>query len=157
VITRATGETKVIPFEHPVYGIDVTPDGKQIWVSGRDITVIDTATDQIIATIKTPEATTGRIRLTSDGKKAVVALLKKVVVYDIKTRRLISEIELIASPKVLTLSADNRRAFLTNPGDNSVSVVDIVAGKKLTGFSNRQEARRHRLGKLSLWTEFGEN
>jgi hypothetical protein len=43
--------------------------------------------------------------LTSDGKKAVVALLKKVVVYDVKTRRLISEIELIASPKVLTLSA----------------------------------------------------
>jgi YVTN family beta-propeller protein len=56
VITRATGETKVIPFEHPVYGIDITPDGKQIWVSGRDLTVIDTATDQIIATIKTPEA-----------------------------------------------------------------------------------------------------
>lgn len=134
VITRATGETKVIPFENPVYGIDVTPDGKQIWVSGRDLTVIDTMTDQIIAVIKTPEADTGRVRLTSDGKKAVVALLKKVVVYDVKTRRLISETELSASPKVLTLSADNRHVFLTNPADNSVSVVDIVAGKKLKDF-----------------------
>lgn len=134
VITRATGETKVIQFDNPVYGIDITPDGKQIWVSGRDLTVIDTKTDQIIATIKTLERDTGRIRLTSDGKKAVVALLKKVVVYDVKTRRLISEIELIASPKVLTLSANNRRAFLTNPDDNSVSVVDIVAGKQLTAF-----------------------
>lgn len=134
VITRATGEVKVIPFEHPVYGIDVTPDGKQIWVTGRDITVIDTATDQIIATIKTPEADTGRIRLTSNGKKAVIALLKKVVVYDVKTRRLISEIEVHVSPKVLTISADNRHAFLTNPDDNSVSIVDIVDGKKLPGF-----------------------
>jgi DNA-binding beta-propeller fold protein YncE len=134
VITRATGEVKVIPFEHPVYGIDVTPDGKQIWVSGRDITVIDTATDQIIATIKTPEPDTGRIRLTSNGKKAVIALLKKVVVYDVKTRRLISEVDVDVSPKVLTVSADNARAFLTNPGDNSVSVVDIVDGKKLPGF-----------------------
>jgi YVTN family beta-propeller protein len=134
VITRATGETKIIPFEHPVYGIDITPDGKQIWVSGRDVTVIDTATDKVIAVIKTPESNTGRIRLTSDGKKAVVALLKKVVVYDVKTRRLISETDVDASPKVLTLSADNRRAFLTNPNANSVSVVDIVNGKALPGF-----------------------
>jgi DNA-binding beta-propeller fold protein YncE len=134
VITRATGETKVIPFEHPVYGIDVTRDGKQIWVSGHDVSVIETATDKVIAVIKTPEAVTGRIRLTSDGKRAVVALLKKVVVYDVKSRRLISETEVGASPKVLTLSANNRRAFLTNPNANSVSVIDIVAGKKLLDF-----------------------
>ena len=134
VITRATGEVKIIPFEHSVYGIDITPDGKQVWVSGRDLTVIDTATDRIIATIKTPEASIGRIRLTSDGKKAVVALSKKVVVYGVKSRRPLGEIEVGVSPKVLTISADNRRAFLTNPNDNSVSVVDIVAGKKLPGF-----------------------
>lgn len=134
VITRATGETKIIPFEYPVYGIDVTPDGKQIWITERNITIIDTATDKIIQTIKSPETETGRIRLTSDGKKAVVALLKKVVVYDVKTRSLISEAEIGGDPKVLTLSTDNRRAFLTNPNGNSVSIVDIVTGKKLPGF-----------------------
>ncbi len=134
VITRATGEVKVIPFEHPVYGIDITPDGKQIWVTGRDLTIIDTATDRIITTIKTPEADTGRIRLTPNGKKAVVALRKKIVVYNVKDRRFISEIELRANPKVLTLSSDNRHTFLTNPGDNSVSVVDIITGKQLTTF-----------------------
>lgn len=134
IITRATGEVKVIPFEAPVYGIDITPDGKQIWVSGGDLGVIDTTTDEVIARVKTSEAETGRFRLTSDGKRAVIALAKKLVVYDVKTRRLISETELSASPKVMTLSADNRRAFLTNPDDNSVSVVDIIAGKQLTTF-----------------------
>lgn len=134
IITRATGEVKVIPFEAPVYGIDITPDGKQIWVSGGDLGVIDTTTDKVIARVKTSEAETGRFRLTSDGKRAVIALAKKLVVYDVKTRRLISETELSASPKVMTLSADNRRAFLTNPDDNSVSVVDIIAGKQLTTF-----------------------
>lgn len=134
IITRATGEVKVIPFEAPVYGIDITPDGKQIWVSGGDLGVIDTTTDKVIARVKTSEAETGRFRLTSDGKRAVIALAKKLVVYDVKTRRLISETELSASPKVMTLSADNRRAFLTNPDDNSVSVVDIIAGRQLTTF-----------------------
>ena len=134
VITRATGEVKVIPFETPVYGIDITPDGKQVWVSGGDLGVIDTATDAVIARVKTSKAETGRIRITSNGKKVVVALSKKLAVYDAKTRLLLSETELGARPKVLALSADNRRAFLTNPDDNSVSVVDIVAGKQMTAF-----------------------
>ncbi|MET0624584.1 MAG: cytochrome D1 domain-containing protein [Pyrinomonadaceae bacterium] len=134
VIDRATGEVKIIRFEHPVYGIDITPDGRQVWVSGRDLAVIDTTTDEVTATLKTTESETGRIRLTSDGKKVVVALSKKLAVYDAKTRRLISETELGASPKVLTLSADDRRAFLTNPEDHSVSVVDIEAGKPLSTF-----------------------
>ena len=134
VIDRATGRVKVIRFAHPVYGIDISPDGKEVWVSGRDLTVIDTAADEVTFTVKTPEADTGRIRLTADGKRVVVALLKKLAVFDAKTRRLISETELGANPKVLTLSGDGRHAFLTNPADNSVSVVDIVAGKLLATF-----------------------
>jgi len=134
VIDRATGTVKVIPFNVAIYGIDITPDGKQVWVSGGDLAVIDTITDEVIARVKTSEAETGRIRLTSDGQKLVVALSKKLAVYDVKTRGLIKEIELSSSPKVLTLSGDNRRALLTNPDDNSVSVVDITAGKQLTTF-----------------------
>jgi len=134
VIERATGRVKVIRFEHPVYGIDITPDGRQVWVSGRDLAVIDTAADEVVATIKTPEADTGRIRITPDGRKVVVALSRTLAVFDAQTRRLLSETALAASPKVLTLSGDGRRAFLTNPGDNSISVVDIVAGRPLGVF-----------------------
>src|SRR5688500_8906849 len=134
VIELATGKVKVIPFEHPVYGIDITPDGKQVWVSGGDLAVIDTTRDEVIARVKTSEAETGRIRLTSDGRRLVVALTKKLAVFDVSTHRLLSETELSSSPKVLTLSGDNRRALLTNPADNSVSVVDVVAGKQLTTF-----------------------
>lgn len=134
VIDRATGNVKVIPFEFAVYGIDITPDGKQVWVSGGDLVAIDTSKDEVVARVKASEAETGRLRITSDGRKLVVALAKKLAVYDVKTRRLIHETELSASPKVLTLSGDNRRALLTNPADNSVSVVDIVAGRQLTAF-----------------------
>lgn len=134
VIDRAPGKVKVIKFDHAVYGIDITPDGKHVWVSGRDLAVIDTMKDEVVARIKTSEAETGRIKLTSDGKKLVVALAKKLAVFDVTTHRLINETELSVSPKVLTLSGDNRRALLTNPDDNSVSVVDIIAGKQVTTF-----------------------
>lgn len=134
VIDRASGTVKVIKFEHAVYGIDITPDGKQVWVSGGDLAVIDTSKDEVVARIKTSEPETGRIKLTSDGKKLVVALTKKLAIYDARTRRLISETELSATPKVLTLSANNRHALLTNPEDNTVSVVDINKGKQITTF-----------------------
>jgi DNA-binding beta-propeller fold protein YncE len=134
VIDRATGRVKVIRFEHPVYGIDITPDGREVWVSGRDLAVIDTTADEVVATVKASESDTGRIRITPDGQRVVVALLKTLAVFDAKTRRLINETALPASPKVLALSSDGRRAFLTNPGDNSVSVVDIVAARPLGNF-----------------------
>lgn len=139
IIDRATGNVEVIKFDHAVYGIDITRDGKQVWVSGRDLAVIDTTKDEVVARIKTSEPDTGRLRLTSDGKKLVVALAKKLAVYDVKTQRLLSETELSAAPKVLTLSNDNRHALLTNPEDNSVSVVDIVAGKQITTFKTGQK------------------
>lgn len=134
VIDRATRTVKVIPFDHAVYGIDITPDGKQVWVSGGDIAVIDTNKDEVVARIKASESETGRIRITSDGRKLVVALTKKLAVYDTNTHRLINEIELTSNPKVLTVSGDNRLVLLTNPDDNSVSVVNILAGKQLTTF-----------------------
>ncbi len=134
VIDRATGRVKVIRFEHPVYGIDINPDGKEVWVSGGDLAVIATATDEVTARVRASEAETGRLRLTPDGRKVVVALSRTLAVFDAKTRRLLSETPLGASPKVLTLSGDGRRAFLTNPDDNSVSVVDIVNGRRLSAF-----------------------
>ena len=134
VIDRATGAVNVIPFDDAVYGIDRTPDGRQIWVTGPGIAVIDTATDRVVARIKTPEPEAGRIRLTADGKKAVVGFTDKVLVYDVATRAVVKEIPITASAKVITVSSDGRRAFLTNPGDKSVTVLDLVAGKQVTTF-----------------------
>lgn len=131
VIDRATGQTKVIPFDSEVYGIDITPDGRQVWVSGPGLSVIDTARDEVVARIKTAEPGTGRVRLTPDGRRAVVGSDggTKVSIYDVRTRQLTAEVETGAKHKVIAVSGDGRRAFLTNPEENSVSVVDLAAGR----------------------------
>ena len=72
---------------------------------------------------------TGRIRITADGKRVVVALARRLAVYDALSYKLLSETALDKEPTVLTLSRDGRIAFLTNPDDNSMSEVDIHAGK----------------------------
>jgi len=126
IIDRDSGAVKVIPFGHQAYGIDITPDGRHVWVSGGgDLAVIDTRTKEVVARVKTSEPETGRLRITRDGKKVVVALEKKLAVFDARTRKLIGEVALSAVPKVLTLSGDGRHAFLTNPADHTMSVVDL--------------------------------
>lgn len=131
VITRATGEVKVLPLEYQAYGIDVTPDGKHVLVSGlngRSLTVIDTSSDVISRTIPTSSGT-GRIRITPDGRRVIVAFAKSVGVFELASGRLIRETPLAASPKVMTLSGDGRRAYLTNPADHSATIVDLDEGR----------------------------
>jgi YVTN family beta-propeller protein len=127
IVDRATGAVKVIPFDHPGYGIDLAPDGRHVWVSGGDLAVVDTRGKEVVARVKAPEKETGRLAITRDGRKVVLALEKSLAVFDARSRRLIGEVALSAAPKVLALSRDGKRAFLTNPGDHSMSVVDLVS------------------------------
>lgn len=129
VITRANGGVTVLPLDYQAYGIDVTPDGRQIVVSGRGLAVIDTATDVITRNIATTPAESGRIRITPDGRQVVVAMEKSLEVFDLASGRRERMVALAATPKVMALSADGRRAYLTNPEDHSATIVDIEEGR----------------------------
>lgn len=131
VITRATGEVKVLPLDYQAYGVDITPDGRHVLVSGlnqRGVAVIDTSRDAVSRTIETT-ANSGRIRISPDGLRVVVATANSVAVFEIASGRLIGETPLPVSPKVMALSGDGRRAYLTNPGDASATIVDLQAGR----------------------------
>jgi Tol biopolymer transport system component len=135
-IERATGQAEVIPFEAEVTGIDITPDGREVWIASDSVHVIDTATDRVVASLKADDGGTNRIRLTPDGKRAVVSLRAKneLAVFDVKSRRLLARIPLTLRPKVIAVSADGRQAFLTNPADNQITVVDLNESKQIATF-----------------------
>ena len=110
---------------------DVTPDGRYVVVSGRGVAVIDTTTDTIVRTIKTADPETGRLRVTPDGQRVIVAMARSITVLDIDDGRTLREIPLEASPKVLALSIDGLRAYVTNPDANTAAIVDLTAGRVL--------------------------
>lgn len=128
VITRSSASVKVLRLDFGAYGIDITPDGKKVLVSGRALTVIDTTTDAVVHTIATTPLDTGRLRITPDGVQVVVAMEKSLAVFHIATGRLLRETPLPARPKVLALSGDGRRAYLSNPEANSVTIVELAEG-----------------------------
>lgn len=132
VITRSSSNVKVLPLDFRAYGVDITPDGKQVLVSGRAVTVIDTATDTVARTITTTPPDTGRLRITPDGQRIVVAMAKSLAIFDLASGRLLREIALPAAPKVLALSGDGARAYLTNPTADSATIVDLADGRVST-------------------------
>jgi DNA-binding beta-propeller fold protein YncE len=134
VITRDSGTVAVTPFDEAAYGIDVTPDGRHLWVSGRHLAVIDTRTPTAVRTITTPEPETGRLRITPDGARVVVAMERSVLVLDATSGRVLRRIALEATPKVLTLSDDGSRAYVTNPDANTATAVDLTEGRVIRTF-----------------------
>jgi Tol biopolymer transport system component len=133
VIDRATASTQTIALEAAALGIDVTPDGKELWVCSSALQVIDTATDKIIATMPVGGSGASRLKLTADGKRVLVSIsgAKQLALFDVKTRRRLATIELTKDPKVITISGDGKQAFLSNPEDNTVTVVDLIVHKQV--------------------------
>lgn len=126
----------MISFEAEVTGIDITPDGREVWIASGAVHVIDASTDRVVVSLKADEGGTNRIRLTPDGKRAVVSLRAKneLAVFDVKSRRLLARIPLTLRPKVIAVSTDGRQAFLTNPVDNQVTAVDLAERKQIASF-----------------------
>ena len=98
VIDIPGGVAGDIPTGKGAEGIDVTPDGREVWVVNREadtISVIDTKTLKVAATIKAGKFPI-RVRITPDGKRALVAFTESgdVGVYDVATRTEVKRIPL---------------------------------------------------------------
>jgi len=133
--------------------VRVAPDGRSAYVvAGRTITAIDIPNRAVRATFDLGDGLSAHdVRVSRDGKRlwaacaaaqtvveldtgqrVVVAMIKSLAVFEIASGRLIREIPLPANPKVLALSGDGRRAYLTNPEANSATIVDLDDGRVTT-------------------------
>src|SRR4029434_118398 len=112
--------------------IDGSPDGDEVWVidhERRTVVVIDASNDRVAATIKLPSADFGRVRISSDGRRAVVLQGKTLTIFDRSAHRVVSSVKMPIEGKVLDLSPSGARAVVSNADDNRVTVVDLDARK----------------------------
>ena len=108
-------------------GIDVTPDGREIWVGNRGadtLSLIDPESLEIIATLPCPGFPI-RVRVTPDGSRVLVSAAEsgEVVLFDRAERR-----ELARRPLDLgTVEGFEKRLFGDRFGDSPVPVGLVVA------------------------------
>ena len=123
-------------------GIDITPDGKEVWVSnGREntISVIDTETNEVIDTLTTGNEAM-RLKFSIDGKYCFVPNSKDGVirVYNQKTKEQLKVIEIPGKknlvdrllyhtprPLGILMHPNGKYVFVANSNADKVEVIDI--------------------------------
>src|SRR5262245_47983793 len=110
-------------------GIDFSPSGREVWSAhSRDggVSIIDVATKKVVQTIELGTKRSNRIKLTPDGKFALVSDLEAgdLVVVDTAARKEIKRLPLGRMPEGI-LIPDNTQAFVAVNGDNHVAVIDM--------------------------------
>jgi YVTN family beta-propeller protein len=144
VIERATGRVATVVTAAGAEGIDVTPDGREVWVTNRadsSISVLDARRDSVVAKLEGVGRFPIRVKFTPDGREAWVSCLQgnEVVVFDARTRERLATLAVGAAPVGIQMTPDGTRAYVANTNDDRVTVIDVRARKVLATFTTGNE------------------
>ncbi len=123
-------------------GIDLSPDGAELWVAHRAdgaLSVIDTAAGKVARTVTSGTKMANRVKFTPDGRRVLVSdpPSNEVLVFNAATKELITKIATEAGPAGILVTPDGKRAFIACSGAGVVQVVDLermaVSGSIATG------------------------
>jgi DNA-binding beta-propeller fold protein YncE len=138
-IDRRTNAVRTIALDGGAMGMDVSPDGRELWVGGVDaarVWVVDTASDRVVSSSGMTFERPGRIRFLPGGRQVLVQHARnRLSVVDASSRRTERSMELAEPGKCLAVSRDGRRAFVGHPGADLVTVVDLESMKTVGRFS----------------------
>jgi YVTN family beta-propeller protein len=111
-------------------GLDLTPDGRSLWTAhSRDggISIIDTASGKVTHTFDAKTQRSNRVKLTPDGKLALVSDLSggELVVIDAATRTERARLKVGRTPTGVLIVPGGETAFVAISGDNRLAVIDL--------------------------------
>ena len=92
------------------------------------ISIIDTAVDQVVGTIKSGGKPRGQA-VSADGSTLYVSESTGLLVIDIANRAVTGKIELGDSPEGVGISADGKSVAVAVEMTNSAAVIDTATGK----------------------------
>ena len=146
IFERASGSANwdqtVIPVGKGPEGMDLTPDGRQLWAAhSRDgrISIIDVNTKKVTGTIDIGTKRSNRLKFTPDSKYVLVSDLEggELVILDVASRKQVKRLALGKAPEGILIEPGAKRAFIAVSGDNHIAVLDLntlnVTGQIQTG------------------------
>jgi YVTN family beta-propeller protein len=144
IIERASGKVTTLVTAPGAEGIDLTPDGREVWVTNRadsSISVIDVERDSVVEKIPSGGRMPIRVKFTPDGREAWVSCAEGnvVTVFDARTRGQLATIPVGAVPVGIQMAPDGRRAYVANTNDDLVTVMDVKARKVVGTFTTGNE------------------
>jgi YVTN family beta-propeller protein len=144
LIDRRTDAVTHVATGEGAEGIDVSFDGKEVWIANRGantVTVLSTTSDKEIASFPSGGTMPIRVKFTPDGEQVWVSNARSasVTVVDAASRKLLGTIEVGAVPVGIQMTPDGKTAFVANTNDDKVSVVEVSSRKVTAVFSPGKE------------------
>ena len=116
----------IIPVSQGPEGIDITPDGTQVWVGCRGaISIIDAASNQVVGTIDTGTGGINRIKFTPDGQRALATHMGPLIILDVASRKEIKRIDTGGGGSSILVAPDGSQAYIGMTGADKVAVLDL--------------------------------
>ena len=120
----------IIPAGKGPEGLDITPDGKELWVAhSRDggVSVINIADQRVVRTFSVQTKRSNRLKFTSDGRLVLITDLDAgtLLVLQRNNFKELKRIPLGHQPGGILIAPDSSRAYVAVTGDNNVAVIDL--------------------------------
>ncbi len=123
-------------------GMDLTPDGRQLWTSNSgdgSISIVDVATKKLVKTFDIGTKRSNRLKFTPDGALALVSDLTagELLIIDARTQAVQSRLPVGRGASGILVVPDGSRAYVAASSEGKVVIVDLkkrqVAGEIRTG------------------------
>lgn len=111
-------------------GLDVSPDGKELWTASSEdgtISIIDLTKKQLATNFAANAQGANRVKFTPDGSKVFISTLFKgdLIVYDAKARKEIKRYKIGNGASGILMDTDGSRAFVACTAENYIAIVDL--------------------------------
>jgi YVTN family beta-propeller protein len=118
-----------IPVGNQPEGIDLSPDGKELWVGQNGdgkISILDTETNKTKDTVNVGGVPI-RVKFTPDGKRVLVSNPQsgELIVYDAASRKETKRIAVGETPVGILVTPDGKRAFVATMQSGNVTAVNL--------------------------------
>jgi YVTN family beta-propeller protein len=120
----------VIPVAKGSEGIDVSPDGRELWTAGADegtISIIDIAAKKLTGKIDAKAVGANRLKFTPDGKRVLITSLRTgdLFIYDAVSHQELKRLNTGRGAAGILVDDDGSRAFIGCTSDNYVAVINL--------------------------------
>lgn len=140
-IPSANSKIVHIPVGKQPEAIDLSPDGKEVWVGlnvDNAIDIVDTTQNKVVGRVDTG-GRAYRVKFTPDGKYVYASMIntKELAVIEVATRKEVKRLKLESVPLGIVFSKDGKTAFVTAVQNDFVLKINLekgeVVGKVETG------------------------
>jgi YVTN family beta-propeller protein len=135
--TKTRTELTTVPVQYKPANVAITPDGRHAYVTnfgdpipipGTTVSVIDTTTNAVVATIPGVGPGPLGVAVTPDGAHVYVVnvLFDNVSVIETATNTVVATVAVGPRPRAVAITPDGAHAYVTNFFNNTVSVIEIA-------------------------------